>query len=260
MTDAPGKFKKPPLLEAYCEFVFDPNEGESWDGLRIGDFMRDINPDYTQRRMMHLGGGRAQLHDEEEGNWDDSDPDEALPLFRFSTDDGTTTLQVGENLLVVNQLPPDYGWGRFRPRVLDALACYCNTWQPRRIAQVLLHYVDRVLIPEPNFAFPDFFNLYPVLPPGFSKSYTNLSLFFDLEGCGKGDVLSVALQQDSSADPDGISFLLNWDYGSTEAVELDTDLAEIQGWLETAHGCCSDHFNSLFTGRGIALFEPDGGP
>jgi uncharacterized protein (TIGR04255 family) len=259
MAAPPGKFNKPPLLEVYCEFLFEPGEGKSWDGLRIGDFMRAIGSDYTQRRMMHLGGGRARLHDEEEIDWDDSDPGEPLPLFQFKTDDGTTALQVGENLLVVNQLPPYYGWSRFSPRVLNALACYRDAWKPGRIDQVLLHYVDRVFIPEPNFEFRDFFNLYPVLPAGFIKPYTNLSLLFDLEGCGKGDVLSVALQQDASADPDGISFLLNWDYSSTEPVELDPELAEIREWLESAHGCCSDHFNALFTDRGLALFEPDGG-
>ena len=259
MTSVPKSFKKPPLLEVYCEFVFDASEGEPWEGLRVTEFMRAICPDYTQRRMMHSGGGRAQLHDEDEVTWDDNDPDEAVPLFRFSTDDGTTIIQVGENLLVVNQLPPYYGWSRFSPRVLEAIESYRNTWRRKQIAQVFLHYVDRVFIPEPNFEFRDYFNLYPVLPPHFSKPYTNFSLSLDLEGCGKGDVMSVALQQDSSADPDGISFLLNWDYGSTEPVGLDSRLAQIHEWLETAHGCCRAHFDSLFTERGFALFEPDGG-
>ena len=259
MSGASRNFKKPPLVEVYCEFIFDPTEGEDWDGLRISDFMGRIGSSYSQRRMLPFGGGRTQLYDEEQVTWEPFDPRETVPLFRFTTDDGGTTVQVGENLLVVNQLPPYYGWGNFMPKVLEAVWAYAETWRPQRVAQAYLHYIDRIFIPENDFEFRDYFNLYPVLPEHFNRPYTNLSLSFDMEGCGKGDVLSVALQQDSSANPDGMTFLLNWDYGSTEPVELGQDLQDMIEWLETAHGCCSAHFDLLFTERCFALFEPGGG-
>lgn len=259
MSHSRRKYKKAPLVEVYCEFIFDPEVGEAWDGLRISDFIGRIGSGYSQRRMLHLGGGRPQLHDEEAPAWEPDDLGGPVPLFRFSTDDGDTTIQVGEDLLVVNQLPPYYGWSKFSPGVLGAISAYCNTWQPKRVAQAYLHYVDRVFIPENDFRFGDYFNLHPVIPDGFNKPCTNLSLSFDLEGCGKGDVLSVAMQQDASANPDGMMFLLNWDYGSTGPVGLEPELRELQEWLEIAHDCCSAHFDLLFTERCFTLFEPYGG-
>jgi uncharacterized protein (TIGR04255 family) len=260
MADISRNLQKPPLVEVYCEFIFDPAEGEDWDGLRISDFIGKMGSAYSQRRMLHFGGGRTQVHDEEQVAWEPNETDEAVPLFRLSTEDGCTTVQVGEDLLVVNQLPPYYGWSRFSPRVLQAMAAYEEVWRPKRIAQAYLHYADRVFIPENDFEFRDYFNLHLVVPEGFNKPYTNFSVSFDLEGCGKGDILSVALQQDSSANPDGMTFVLNWDYGSTSPVELDRELLEIQEWLERAHGCCSAHFDALFTDRCFALFDPYGGP
>jgi len=257
MSGSPKRFKKPPLLEVYCEFLFDPPEGDSWEGLQVCEFVGLIGEGYTQHRMMHHGGVQIRLHDEEGDYWGHGDPDDIVPLFRFSTDDGSTTVQVGENLLVVNQLPPYYGWSRYGPRVLDGIKAYSHVWKPVKVVQAFLHYVDRVLTPQGNFEFRDYFNLYAVLPPAFDRPYTNLSLSFDIEGCGRGDVLSVAVQQVSSPDPDGMSFLLNWDYGSTEPIELDPELSRVREWLEAAHTCCGYYFQSLFTDRCFALFEPD---
>ncbi len=66
------------------------------------------------------------------------------------------------------------------------------------------------------------------------------------------------MQQDASANPDGMTFLLNWDYGSTEPMELDPEFRGMQEWLEIAHDCCSAHFDLLFTERCFTLFEPYG--
>ncbi len=258
MSSVSRQLKNPPLLEVYCEFIFDSPEDEQWDGLRISDFIGKIGNGYTQHRMMHQGGGQARLHDEVEDDREGiGDPTEPVPLFRFSTEDGGTTVQVGENLLVVNQLPPYYGWSRFAPGVLDAIEAYRTTWKSGSIARAFLHYVDYVFIPVKTFEFREYFNVYPVLPTSFDKPSTNLSLSFDIEGCGEGDVLSVAIQQEASPDPDGMSFRLNWDYGSTQPIELGLGLSKIHGWLDAAHACCRYHFDSMFTERGFALFEPE---
>jgi len=257
MAEGPRKFGKPPLVEVYCEFVFMPAGGERWHGLGVCEFLRRIGGQYPNQEMLTPGSGQTHLHDE-----DDSEPfgvvdlDSPYPLFRFRSEDGSTIVQVGDNLLVVNQLPPYYGWGNFFPRIIEALEGYLNIWNPTSVAQAFLHYIDRVEVREREFALKDYFNLFPVLPEGFDRPFTNLMLSMDLEGCGKGDVLSVSIRQDTAINPDGNAFLFNWDYGSTDPIPLDTGLDGIAEWLEVAHGCCWDFFQAIFTDRCIALFEP----
>ncbi len=115
MAGPSKRSKQLPLVEVYCEFVFEPPEGETWDWLRICEFARKIDGDFPQRRMLRQHGEPARLGaDENEAYWEEGDADQATPLFRFATEDGLTTVQIGENLLVVNRLPvenprPPYG-------------------------------------------------------------------------------------------------------------------------------------------------------
>jgi len=252
-------------VEVYCEFVFEPPEGQTWDWLRICEFAKEIDGDFPQHRMVRQHGEPARLGaDENEAYWEEGDADQPAPLFRFATKDGLTTVQIGENLLVVNGLPvenprPPYGaWKKFYPYVHRSISTYRDVWKPERISQLFLHYVDRIFIPKNDFEFRDYFNLSPVLPADLDNAFTNLSISCDLKGAGKGDVLSLVFQEVFSPDPDRVCYLVNWDYWTAESVALDAKMTGVKDWLEAGVKCCGSHFKSLYTDRCLKLFESDG--
>jgi hypothetical protein len=86
------------------------------------------------------------------------------PRHRFTSEDYQTTVQLGDNLLVVNQLPPYYGWEKFEPVVDRCFRLYLDLWKPETVARAGAHYLDKVDIPKVEFDLAEYFNLYPRLP------------------------------------------------------------------------------------------------
>ena len=100
-------------------------------------------------------------------------------------------------------------------------------------------------MPKADFPLEDYFNLYPVLPG--SDPLTNLAMAFEVRGAGEGDILAVAFRQHPSANPEGTSFLLQFDYVATKPRE--PSLETIRHWLETAHDFAGGYFRSTITQR-----------
>src|SRR5262249_45340778 len=143
-------------------------------------------------------------------------------------------VQVGENLLAVNQLPPYYGWEKFEQEALGALSIYLDLWKPRRIRRAGLHYVDRVEIPGDTINLPDWFNLYPVLPALFQdRPVSNFAMAFDVAGQREGDVLSIQFLQQPSANPELNPIHLQWNYVALRGMEATSE--EVRSWLALAH-------------------------
>jgi uncharacterized protein (TIGR04255 family) len=129
------------------------------------------------------------------------------PRDRFASADGKTLLQVGENLLVVNQLPPFYSWERYEPTVVDCFGQYARLWKPARALRAAVHTIDKVDIPKIEVGLEDYFNLYPVLPEYPKTAATNLAFSYEVSGAGEGDVLTTTMKQHPSANPEGMTFL-----------------------------------------------------
>src|SRR5207244_219697 len=69
------------------------------------------------------------------------------PRLRFISEDEKTLVQLGENLLVVNQLPPYYGWEKYEPTVVECFDHYTKLWKPSSVARAAVHYIDKVDLP-----------------------------------------------------------------------------------------------------------------
>ncbi len=152
---------------------------------------------------------------------------------------------------MVNQLPPYYGWGKFEPLVTECFEVYCKLAKPLRVARSALHYIDKVDVPKPEFRLEDYFNLYPILPG--SDPVTNLAMAFELRGAGEGDIMAAAFRQHSSANPEGTSFLLQFDYVATKPMEPSLEI--VGKWLETAHEFTSRYFRGTITEECEKLFH-----
>ena len=246
-------YRKPPLIEVFSDFYFDMGDDQEWDPKRLSFFADNIKAfGYTVEKNLPRAGPR-RLRDgmpraQRTANW---------PWRHgFASEDGNRTAQVGENLLVINQLPPYYGWQVFKQQALQCFNLYQSVWLSRRIVHAGLHYVDVVRIPGDSFFIDDFFNMYPVLPETVDKwTVRDLAMSCELQGATAGDVCSVEFHQRPSADPDFNMFRFRWDYVRMDG--LPPEAMSVESWLDGAHGFLSETFRSTFTERCEQLFEPE---
>lgn len=244
------QYSKPPLVEVFCEFFFEPQSNAEWDIFllpQMHDKIRDRFPERKHLRTVgvHLNRDRAKGFQMERFG-------PATPRHQFISTDGKSLAQVGDNLLAVNQLPPYYGWDNFRPRVEECFAAYCDLWKPQRIACAALHYIDKIDIPLPQLNLFEYFNLYPTLPDDAPDSITSIAMGFESQGKMEGDIFAVAFRQEPSANPEHTSFVLQFDYVAGAGLELA--LEGVTGWLEAAHDACSSFFRSAITAKCAELF------
>lgn len=247
------RYRKPPLIEVLADFYFEPDGEAEWDPKRFAQFTEDIKAlgypaeENVRRRGAAVPPG-VPRRIPRNVNW---------PWrHRFASEDGNRTAQVGENLLVINQFPPYYGWRQFREQTLECYHTYQRSWRSKRISHVGLHYVDVVQVPGESFYIDDYFNMYPVIPATVgTPSLRNLAMSCETKGAAEGDVCSIAFHQRSSADPDVNTFRFRWDYVSIEG--MTAEMTEVESWLDRAHDFLSIAFRSTFTDKCEELFDPE---
>jgi uncharacterized protein (TIGR04255 family) len=227
------QYKNPPLIEVACVFRFKPDPEKEVHALLLAKFWKGkIKAAFPQAIQ----------------------PTEPpAPRDRFASEDGKTFVQVGENLLVVNQLPPYYGWGRFEPVVVDCFREYARYWNPQCVERAAVHYINKIDIPQLEFNLDKYLNLL-VLPEFPKKPAMNISVSYTVYGARENDVVITTLRQVDSANPGGASFLITWDYYSS--VEgLPADEHQIRSWLEDAHDFQRELFLSTLTDECRKLFD-----
>jgi uncharacterized protein (TIGR04255 family) len=246
------QYRKPPLIEVFCEFFFEPFPDSDWDALLMADFYRGLGKHrFPKSKRAEARTVQLMSRDSQRGRQRHSGGQRHC----FASADGNTTVQVGENLLVLNQLPPYYGWERFENDAKLVLALYLNIWPSTQLASV--HYIDRIDIPDPTFHLEEYFALFPVLPDDLMTCpISNLAMAFEVCGDTEGDVLAVAFHQQPCANPGTNSFRLQWDYVAT--VPQFADVPSVVDWLRTAHSATSRAFRSSLTDRCEQLFEGGG--
>jgi uncharacterized protein (TIGR04255 family) len=253
------QYRKPPLVEVFCEFYFAPAEGQEWDSLLLSQFYDRLGrAAFPKRRRLSSIGLFAGIGRPEGPQVQQMGP--PTPRIQFLSPDDSTIVQIGENVLVVNQLPPYYGWEKFEAQVARSLDIYLTTWGPKSITRALLHYEDRVDIPvdKPGKAvsLQDYFCLFPVLPAEMHHGpVVNVAMAFEVGGGREGDALVSRFLHEASANPDIISFRFFWDY--VTKVPLDARMDVIREWLAAAHEATGRAFRSALTPRCESLFDPE---
>ncbi len=226
------QYKNPPLVEVFTEFFFKPNPEKEPNSILVGKFWKGkIKADFPIA-VQPTGP--------------------PTPRDRFASQDGKTLVQVGDNLLVVNQLPPYYEWERYEPVVVECFSEYTRQWKPIRVDRAAVHYIDKVDIPKLEFNLDEYLNL--LVMPEFPKTpVTNIALSYEVQGAEEGDIVVTTLRQYPSANPEGASFLIQWDYVATGGLPADTE--QVQSWLGKAHDFLSELFLSTLTDECRKLFD-----
>lgn len=231
-------YNNPPLVEALCEFRFDP--GSPWDVTVFGHYYDRIHQEFPDKRQTpqvevslgkHPGGMVGEVK-------------ERGVRMQFSRSDGSAMVQLAPHLLVVNKLPPYESWPVFKTLILARMADYQEVVGSVPLQQVGLRYINRFDFPAESFSVGTAFESSEFLPRRLMGAPAPFFLRFEMpQGTDGRLVLTVGTIESES--PDRVPVLLDLDCQTSITTQVDA--AALSSHLDNAHGCIEEAFESCLT-------------
>lgn len=241
------RYRKPPVVEALCEMYF---EGSEWDDTAIGQFYERVRAEFPKKRQQEIH--EAQVRFSAAGDAA-AGVRRLPPRMQFVTQTEDRMIQLGRDLLVVNQLRPYASFQEWENTLLEALKIYQELVKPRAIARLGVRYIDRVVIPERTVRMEDYFTLYPEIPATLGAAHGAFMLRVELPP-KQAHRLLVTFGTAPPEQPDSTAFLLDF----YDVVERggEVGLDAIRSDVRAAHENVIEAFEASITDRLRTLFEP----
>jgi len=240
------KYANPPLIEALCEFQFEPDT--KWDATVLGLVYERVRGQFPTRRPARQYS--VSISPGPEGV---KPTVQATERMQFLREDGVAMVQVGPHLLAVNHLKPYPSWERFLPLIHEGLKAYTDVASPTSIRRIGLRYINRIVIPSARIDPQDYFDLYPYVGPGLPQLRGPFMVGVQFPYAQSRDGLKLELISADSDRPDSSTLILNLDYFVAQpgAVALD----RVAEWIESAHSHVEEAFEATIKDRLRQLFE-----
>lgn len=235
------KYKYPPIIEALCEFQFEPDT--SWDLVMPGliyDELRDVfpgrEPDRVLLRATSDSGPRVQYS-------------EAISFLRK---DEKVAVLVGPNILSINHLAPYSSWEDFVPLIKRGFEAYMNVVEPEQLQSVQLRYINDITVPMGYTKLESYLSLRPFVGRGLPQNSRAFITGIQVPYENYRDSLRIEVQGSSELESDSVRVTLDLDYllGADEI-----DFENVFDWLNVAHSRVEEAFESCITSEARQLFE-----
>jgi len=168
------KYRRPPIVEALCELYF---EGSVWDDTIPGQFYDQIKEDFPIKQQRENQEAQVVLSTAGEAS---AGVKRLPPWMQFVTADESRLIQIGQDVLVVNQLRPYPHFEEWEPLIYSSLETYRKFANPKGIARLGLRYINRVVIPQTQIRMEDYFTVYPQLPKAMGDLHGRFMIRVDL--------------------------------------------------------------------------------
>ncbi len=243
------KYNNPPVVEALCEFQFIPNQ--PWDITIPGLIYEKIENKFPEKKQQNVLG--FQFQHTKKGFESKIEP--APPRIEFFKKDKTGLLQVGPDLLIINQLKPYIAWENFKSMIMNNFNIYKKIANPKSFKRIDLRYINIFEFDTQEVKLDDYFMYYPFIPKDLSHMHFHFSTNVELPFKEKKEVLILKLQSIIPNKPNLVSLVLDIDYAmiTPEYISLDA----INEWLEKAHNKVENAFESIIKDKTRNLFEKD---
>jgi uncharacterized protein (TIGR04255 family) len=238
------RYKTPPVVEALAEVFF---EGGQWDATIPGRFYELVRNEFPTVKQRNDIAVEVRL--EEGASSAQTKLSEARSQFERA--DGSRIIQVGRNLVVVNQLRPYPHFEEWKPEVLSAVARYRELAKPTVMTRIGVRYLNRIEIPEPNYPMERYFALFPHIPKALGSTHGDFSMRLELEPGNPGHRLLVTFGS-GPAELGRASLMLDfYDLAGPVKPGAFDVLGDL---LEKAHANIERAFESIITDETRALF------
>ncbi len=230
-------YKNPRLIEALCEIHFEP--GPAWDSTLFGLFYERIREAFPEKRELRNVEVGVQADDRELSQY----VREAGVRMQFVRQDGTAMVQIAQNLLAVNQLPPYPNWAEFSALIHARFEDYLTIAQPKNITRVGLRYINRFDFALNEFDFTALFARSSLIPPMVFDEFK--SFLFRLEITQDEQARLLLTMGTPVASAEEVSVVLDLDH--VAQLSLRPDAGILLEYLNQAHDRIEGAFESCLT-------------
>lgn len=171
MTMARRVYRRPPIAEALCEFVF--ASSQDWDLLFVAQLREALKTTYPSkpRRQSIL---EAEIQQEIQEGETAFRLKQSPGKVQFPSEDGKQLVGVGQDQISVHVMSPYPGWENFRSKILEALDAYRRIAEPTGIKRIGLRYINKIELPgDKPIDLNTFFVSAPSFPDGFQGQMVN---------------------------------------------------------------------------------------
>jgi uncharacterized protein (TIGR04255 family) len=222
------KLKSPPLVEALCEFRF--SEKAAWDWVLPGQLYDKIKDDFSERAQIPGFGLMLQASPKDLPAASIKSLPERMQLKRA---DGSAMVQVGYNLLAINQLIPYPSWTEFSKLILRIYREYQAIVGSIELERIGLRYINHLRPSDAGTTISDVLTLTPSLSGALARPVRAFYQRYEIENENPTGLL--IHQTGTQQDEQGRSIIiLDLDFGSTKVKDL-LDLQDVKHWLDQAH-------------------------
>jgi uncharacterized protein (TIGR04255 family) len=233
------KYANPPIVEAVCEFRFEPGD---WDNAIPGLIWEQVKTLFPKRRnvvrldVQSVPGPSGFQHKVRQES-----------LMQYLQHGDKLFMQVGPDVLTVNHLAPYTSWEEFRPLMLKGFEAYRAQAKPKAITRIGLRYINRFELPGDRVELEDILEFRPHIGDRLPEDHASFIVGAEFLFERKRDVLRLQVASAVPAKQAQLALVLDLDYFTLlpdEAVWTD-----IVGWLELAHGHVENAFEGSITDR-----------
>jgi uncharacterized protein (TIGR04255 family) len=236
----PIKYDNDPINEVLCEIKFVPSK--KWDEAIPKIFHGKIKEDFpTEKKQIEFG-----IKSKSSGNIVEQRIEPISTKLQFFAKDKKSLIQVGPNLLIINDLRPYSGWERFKPSIMKNSETYKGIVNPKGIALVKLRYINQIEIEGKEIELTDYFKFYPKVPEEIAKEHgsflSKVKFYYN-----KHDTLLLTLGSSRKTKSGKGSFILDLEYVMDEFGGLKYE--ELSDWCENAHNRIKATFEGCITDK-----------
>jgi uncharacterized protein (TIGR04255 family) len=241
-----GTYKNSPIIEAVCEFRFEPSE--AWDLTVPGLLYERLRRDFPIRRQAKQfqfrfgpGAERSNAQTQPTGR------------MQFFSANEKSLVQVDRDLLVVNHLKPYSTWREFLPLIHRGFDAYAHVADPNGLRRIGLRYINRIEIPGPRVELEDYFHFRPFVGAHLPQDFASFIVGMEVPYEKSRDRLRLQATTAVDQKADTVAVMLDLDYFLAEQGKIPLDSAF--EWLETAHQRLEQIFEACITDRLRTMFQ-----
>jgi uncharacterized protein (TIGR04255 family) len=241
------KYRNPPIIEALCEFRFEPGTPWDWDLVTPGLVYERIRETFPKRRQLKAfalsiaAGPRGVEHHE-------VNPDR----IQFLREDEKALIQLGPHLLAVNHLKPYPTWQEFLPLIRQGFDAYLAAANPKGIQRIGLRYINRIELPGERVELADYFEFRPFVGERLPQEYGPFIVGIQIPFENARDALRLQLASATVERPGTVAVVLDLDYFLAQPGGVSQ--GDVFEWIEVAHGHVEEVFEACITDRLRQMF------
>ena len=236
-----NKYDQPPVVEALCEFQFDPKS--PWDLTIPGLIYEKIKGEFPEKGSHEITGLEIST---KPGAITQNVERTRLVQFRHKSK--PFLIQVGQHILTANHIAPYSSWQDFLPTIANALELYKGIANPLGLRRIGVRYINRVDIDTAQFKFSDFqFRPEFWRPSPNPKNIKSFIVGAEIPYMDGRDVMRIQLATAQSTEPGTRGFILDIDYFIIQLEKLKFEKA-IE-WVNNAHAQVENAFENSITDK-----------